>query len=116
MSTTENEGKILNPEAYEQALSNLPADACLNQLSDFYKVMGDPTRLRILMALEKTELCVSDLALVLDMTRSAISHQLRSLKAAKLVKSRKDGKTVYYSLDDEHVHSVINVALVHILE
>ena len=86
------------------------------RIEDFYKVMGDTTRLKLLMALETGEFCASDLANVSQMTRSAVSHQLKTLKSNKLVKSRKEGKTVYYSLDDEHIHSVLKVALEHILE
>lgn len=108
--------EIQDPEAFEEAKNSLPDPETIDRLSDFYKIMGDPTRLKILTALEKSELCVSDLALVLEMTRSAISHQLKALKNAKLVTSRKEGKTVYYSLDDEHIHSIIKVALTHILE
>lgn len=108
--------EIHDPKAFEQAASNIPEPRCLEHLADFYKVMGDPTRLRLLMGLQAGELCVGDLASLLDMSRSAVSHQLKSLKSAKLVKSRKDGKTVFYSLDDEHIHSVIQVALTHILE
>ena len=108
--------EIQDPEVFEEAKNSLPDPETIDRLSDFYKIMGDPTRLKILTALEKSELCVSDLALVLEMTRSAISHQLKALKNAKLVTSRKEGKTVYYSLDDEHIHSIIKVALTHILE
>ncbi|UNT95617.1 ArsR/SmtB family transcription factor [Allobaculum mucilyticum] len=108
--------EIQDQEAVEAACRSMPETAILERLADFYKVMGDPTRLRLLIALEQKELCVSDLSSLVGMSRSAISHQLRALKSAKLVKSRKDGKAVYYSLDDEHIHSVIKVALAHILE
>lgn len=108
--------EIQDPAAFEQAKSSLPDPETIAKLADFYKIMGDATRLKIMTALEKSELCVSDLALVLQMTRSAISHQLKALKNAKLVTSRKEGKTVYYALDDEHIHSIINMALTHICE
>ena len=78
--------------------------------------MGDPTRLMLLMALEAGELCASDLANVTNMSRSAVSHQLKTLRQAKLVKSRRDGKIIFYELDDEHIHSVLKVALEHIKE
>ncbi|MDO4467501.1 MAG: metalloregulator ArsR/SmtB family transcription factor [Bacillota bacterium] len=100
----------------DKAEKSMPETAHILQLADFFKVMGDGTRLRLLMALESGEFCASDLANVTNMTRSAVSHQLKSLKNSKLVKSRKEGKTVYYSLDDEHIHSVLRVALEHILE
>ncbi len=94
----------------------LPDLEKLNRLSEFYKIMGDATRLKILIALEEDEFCASDIANICGMSRSAVSHQLKSLKSAKLVKSRKEGKTVYYSLDDSHIHSVLRVAFEHILE
>ncbi|MBP3852676.1 MAG: winged helix-turn-helix transcriptional regulator [Erysipelotrichaceae bacterium] len=105
-----------NPELIELAIQEMPCDQTTDSLSQFFKVMGDVTRLKLLMALEKGELCASDLSNVVGLNRSAISHQLKALKTAKLVKSRKEGKTVYYSLDDEHIHSVLKVSLEHILE
>ncbi len=85
-------------------------------LSDFFKIMGDSTRLQLLMVLEHGELCVSDLAYLLNMSISAVSHQLKSLRNAKLVKIRRDGKNIFYSLDDEHIKSILEVSLEHILE
>ena len=85
-------------------------------LSDFFKIMGDSTRLQLLMILEHGELCVSDLAYLLNMSISAVSHQLKSLRNAKLVKIRRDGKNIFYSLDDEHIKSILEVSLEHILE
>ena len=105
-----------DPLRIEEAQKKMPDTSSIEQLADFYKVMGDTTRLKLLMALETGEFCASDLANVSQMTRSAVSHQLKTLKSNKLVKSRKEGKTVYYSLDDKHIHSVLKVALEHILE
>ena len=105
-----------NPEAVRQAVEGMPEDRLIEDLSLFYKVMGDPTRLRLLMTLARGELSVSDLCNVVNMNRSAVSHQLKELRNAKLVKTRKTGKIVYYSLDDEHVLSVLNVALEHVQE
>ena len=105
-----------DPLRIEEAQKKMPDTSSIEQLADFYKVMGDTTRLKLLMALETGEFCASDLANVSQMTRSAVSHHLKTLKSNKLVKSRKEGKTVYYSLDDEHIHSVLKVALEHILE
>ena len=85
-------------------------------LSEIFKVLSDPTRLRIVFALSKEELCVCDIAALLQMTDSAISHQLRLLKTLRLVKYRKKGKMAYYSLDDEHIEDVIRIALRHIGE
>lgn len=89
----------------------------LYDLADLFKVFGDSTRLHILCVLiDKGEICVADLAETLEMTQSAISHQLRTLKQSKLVKSRRDGKMVYYSLDDDHVRSIIETGREHIEE
>lgn len=88
----------------------------ITDLSDFFKILGDSTRLRLLLALEHGELCVSDLSYLLNMTISAVSHQLKSLRTAKLVKLRKDGKSVYYSLDDDHIKKLLNVSFEHIIE
>lgn len=85
-------------------------------LADLFKVFGDSTRLRILCVLMEQEICVADLADTLEMTQSAISHQLRTLKQSKLVKSRRDGKMVYYSLDDDHVRSIIETGREHLEE
>ena len=85
-------------------------------LSDFFKVMGDSTRLQLLLSLQQSEMCVSDLANVLDMTKSAVSHQLKALRLSKLIKSRKEGKTVYYSLDDEHIETILGMAFDHTKE
>ena len=98
------------------ALQYMPAAEQIEQLANFYKIMGDPSRLMLLMALEKGELCASDLANVAKMSRSAVSHQLKALKQAKLVKSRRQGKTIFYELDAEHNHSVLKVDLEHIKE
>lgn len=95
---------------------NFPKDETLYDLADFFKVLGDSTRVKILYALSITEMCVCDLASTLDMTGSAISHQLRVLKQTKLVKPRREGKTIYYSLDDNHIVQVFNQGLEHIRE
>ena len=94
----------------------LPDTNLLYELSDFFKVMGDGTRIQLLWALEESEMCVNDLASLLNMTKSAVSHQLKVLRIAKLVKAQKKGKNVYYSLSDEHVKTVFQMALEHICE
>ena len=86
------------------------------QLADFFKVLGDTTRMRILNILEQSEVCVCDIAVLTGMTKSAVSHQLRALRAAKLVKGRRDGKNVYYSLDDLHVNLILDMGMAHIKE
>ncbi|HOE56875.1 MAG TPA: metalloregulator ArsR/SmtB family transcription factor, partial [Bacillota bacterium] len=83
---------------------------------ELFKVFGDTTRIKILCALFESEMCVCDIAALLNMNQSAISHQLRVLKQARLVKYRKEGKVVYYSLDDEHVKQVFEVGLMHVNE
>ncbi|MBS4750009.1 metalloregulator ArsR/SmtB family transcription factor [Granulicatella sp. zg-ZJ] len=88
----------------------------LIKLSRLFKIMGDPTRLRILYTLKEQEMFVNDLATTLDMSISAISHQLKTLKDAKLVKSLKQGKFVLYSLDDHHINDILEVSLNHIQE
>ncbi len=107
-------------ETHEQALEavRLAMDEpeVTVELASFYKVFGDGTRVRILCALLISELCVCDLAELLEMTQSAISHQLRVLKQAKLVKNRRDGKTIYYSLADGHIQTIISQGMEHIKE
>lgn len=94
----------------------IPDYNTITDLSDFFKILGDSTRLQLLMALEQSELCVTDLAYLLNMTISAVSHQLKSLKTAKLVKIRKYGKSVFYSLDDDHIKKLLSVSLEHLRE
>ncbi|MBP3637918.1 MAG: helix-turn-helix transcriptional regulator [Clostridia bacterium] len=99
-----------------QVQSTLPDEDTLSRLADLFKVFGDGTRIRILYVLFEAEVCVCDLAKLLGMTQSAVSHQLRILKQARLVKSRRDGKTIFYSLADEHVRSLIQQGTEHIHE
>ena len=92
------------------------AEELMYGLADFYKVFGDATRVKILCVLLESEMCVCDLAELLGMTQSAISHQLRVLKQMKLVKNRREGKTVYYSLADRHIQAIISQGMEHIQE
>ena len=94
----------------------MPQEGLLHELADFYKVFGDATRVKILCVLLESEMCVCDLAELLGMTQSAISHQLRVLKQMKLVKNRREGKTVYYSLADGHIQTIISQGMEHIQE
>ena len=91
-------------------------DEAIYGLAELFKIFGDPTRIRILYAMLDTELCVNDIAGVLEMSQSSVSHQLRILKTSKLVKSRREGKSIFYSLDDEHVRSILNMGMEHIME
>ena len=95
---------------------NIPSDQLLYELADFFKVFGDSTRIKILCALLSSEMCVCDLSVLLGMNQSAISHQLRVLKQANLVKYRRDGKAVYYSLRDEHVNEILQQGFTHLNE
>ena len=96
----------VNQELVNKVKKKFPDDELLGDLSDFFKVIGDGTRIRILWALDVTEMCVCDIANVLNMTKSAVSHQLRALREADLVKFRKSGKEVLYSLSDNHVKEI----------
>ncbi|MGL5348169.1 MAG: ArsR/SmtB family transcription factor [Peptostreptococcaceae bacterium] len=107
-------------EIHEEIVSGvrevMPQEEMLYDLAELFKVFGDTTRIKILYALFSNEMCVCDIADLLGMTHSAISHQLRVLKQARLVKFRKEGKTVYYSLDDNHINQIFDCGLSHIQE
>ena len=107
---------IINEDKSLKVKKNLKDDELLVDMSELFKVFGDSTRVRILFALFESELCVCDLSEALDMTQSAISHQLQILRTNKLVKGRREGKQMYYSLADEHVVTIIAQGLNHILE
>lgn len=100
----------------ENVKLKMPIDDTIFEMAETFKVFGDSTRMKIISALLETELCVGDIAEIANSTPSAISHQLRVLKQAKLVKSRKDGKTVYYSLADEHIEKIYKIVKEHIEE
>ena len=94
----------------------LPDEDTLDELEELFKIFGDSTRIKILYALHIKEMCVMDISLALGMSQSAISHQLRVLRQTRLIRSRRDGKNIYYSLADEHVHTIISMGLEHIEE
>ncbi len=102
--------------AIAQVAQELPEDEVLYDLAELFKLFGDSTRIKILYALFESELCVCDIAQLLGLTQSAISHQLRILKGGKLVKFRREGKTVFYSLADDHVRSIIDQGMEHVEE
>ena len=106
MENRRSDCEAINIDIVNSVKPNMPEINLMYELSDFFKVMGDSTRIQLLWALEQSEMCVGDLAVLLDMTKSAVSHQLKVLKTAKLVKSNKIGKNVYYALDDHHVKSI----------
>lgn len=107
-------------EIHEELLKivdeTIPDETELDSLAELFKVFGDPTRIRILFVLFETEVCVCDLARALNMTQSAVSHQLRILKQSRLVKNRREGKSMFYSLADDHVRTMIAQGREHILE
>lgn len=107
--------EAIHENVIQKVKTKMPSDDNLLKLSDLYKAMGDLTRIRIISALVESEMCVCDLAALLEMTQSAISHQLRVLRQAHLVNYRKEGKVVYYSLDDEHIKMLYDQGLVHVL-
>ena len=108
--------RVVHLDRVEKARREVISAHELDRLSLTYKVLGDPNRLKIDMALRNVEMCVCDLAAFTGLTDSAVSHQLRRLKDLALVKSRREGQIIYYSLDDEHVTQLLNVGLEHIKE
>lgn len=103
-------------EIVQKVNDSMPDDEILYDLAELFKIFGDSTRIKILYVLFEAEMCVCDIAQLLNMTQSAISHQLRALKQSKLVKFRREGKTVFYSLADGHVRTIINQGMEHIAE
>ena len=108
--------QLIHETAVESVRRSLPPDELLYDLAELFKIFGDSTRVKILYALLDTELCVCDIASLMDVTQSAVSHQLRVLKASKLVKFRREGKIVYYSLADDHVTRILSQGMEHIEE
>lgn len=107
---------VIHQDLIDRAEEHMPPEETLYDLAELFKIFGDSTRVRILYALFESEMCVCDLAALLCMTQSAISHQLRILKQARLVKFRKVGKVVYYSLSDDHVKTIFDQGLAHVTE
>ncbi len=106
----------VHEEIVEKVNAQMPVEDDLDDLADFFKVFGDTTRIKILYVLLCSEMCVCDIAQILGMTQSAISHQLRTLKQMDLVKSRRDGKTIFYSLADDHIVTILSQGMNHIQE
>ena len=107
---------VIHAENVKKVVSLMPDDSIIYDLAELFKVFADSTRMKIIYALMEEELCVCDIANIVKTTQSAISHQLRILKQAKLVKFRKEGKVVYYSLDDEHISQIVKKGREHIEE
>lgn len=110
------ECNIIHEEVIAAVRKHMPDEEVLLDLADLFKMFGDSTRIKIISALLHSEMCVCDIAALLGMTKSAISHQLRSLRQTKLVKFRREGKVVYYSLDDDHVNTIFDQGLLHVCE
>jgi ArsR family transcriptional regulator, lead/cadmium/zinc/bismuth-responsive transcriptional repressor len=108
--------RVLHPDRIEEARKAASSEKEAARLASIYKTLGDPTRLRMIMALLNGEMCVCDLAAFLGLTESAVSHQLRLLREQALVKKRRDGQVLYYSLDDDHVVGLLRVGLEHVRE
>lgn len=105
-----------NEQILDKIKHEIPDSLLTNELADMFKVFGDNTRIRILWALFDKELCVQDISDKLNMSQSAISHQLKTLKQARLIKSRREGKNIFYSIDDDHVKKIIEQMVIHVEE
>lgn len=105
---------VIHQEVVDDTIKNMPEEDTFNKLAEFFKILGDTTRVKILFALDHNEMCVCDIANVLEMSKSSISHQLGTLRRSGIVKCRKVGKEVFYALDDEHVKQVFEIGVEHI--
>jgi len=116
MEQETNEYLRAHSEEVDKVIEKMPDEELLYDLAELYKIFGDSTRIKILYVLFESEMCVYDIAQLLNMSMSAISHQLRILKQARLVKFRRDGKTIFYSLSDDHVSTILGQGMEHICE
>lgn len=115
-SETCSDVDVIHADIVDKVKQDFPSNQLINTLSDFFKIFGDTTRVKIMCALDKSEMCVGDISVLLDMTVSAVSHQLKILREASLVKTKRQGKIVFYSLADEHVQRIIECGIEHIIE
>lgn len=116
MNNLECECNIIHKEKVDKTTNQMLKEETFDKLSEFFKILGDKTRMKILFCIDQNEMCVCDIADALGMTKSAISHQLATLKNLGIVKNRKEGKEVFYTLYDEHVREVFEVGIEHISE
>ncbi len=116
MEKEQNDMCLVHTDVVKKVMDEMPPEETLYDLAEFFKIFGDTTRIRILYALLEEELCVGDLAQLLGLSQTACSHQLRVLKNNKLVRFRREGKIVYYSLSDDHVRSIIEKGMEHVEE
>ena len=106
----------IHAEVVSYVQSIIPESGRLNELADLFKLFGDGTRIGILWALSESEMCVCDICALLQMKQPAVSHQLKNLKQARIVKNRRDGKVIYYSLNDDHIRKLLNLGMEHVRE
>ncbi len=106
----------IHQEIVQNVQERLPDTPALQELAELFKLFSDTTRVRILWALSEAEMCVCDICALLQMKQPAVSHQLRNLKQARIVKNRREGKVIFYSIDDEHIRQLLNLAMEHIIE
>lgn len=116
LQTADKDSQTEREEIINRVLEQQPDDEILYDLAELFKVFGDSTRIKILYSMFEHELCVNDIAGLLNLSQSSVSHQLRILKTSKLVKFRREGKSIYYSLDDEHVRAIISMGMEHVEE
>ena len=114
IETCQTEG--IHHDTIRAVQKTMPRTVELYELADFFKLFGDSTRIRILWALSESEMCVCDICALLKMKQPAVSHQLKNLKLSRVVKARRDGKVIYYSLDDHHIRKVLNLGMEHVRE
>ena len=114
MSINNCDCQAIHREIIDKVSAQMPGDNALEHLAQLYKMFGDHTRIKILSALEISQMCVCDISVLLNMTKSAVSHQLRLLRQARLIKGQKQGKSVFYSLDDDHVSAILKQGMSHI--
>lgn len=105
---------IIHKDIVDKTIKKMPEEELIYKLAEFFKILGDTTRMKILYALDQNEMCVCDIANVLNMTKSSVSHQLGTLRRSGIVKCRKVGKEVFYMLDDDHVKKVVEIGIEHI--
>lgn len=116
LENTDRDFLAAREDVVKKVLEQQPDDEILYDLAELFKVFGDSTRIKILYSLFETELCVYDIARLLNLSQSSVSHQLRILKTSKLVKFRREGKSIFYSLDDDHVREIISMGMEHVEE
>ncbi|MCC8075349.1 MAG: metalloregulator ArsR/SmtB family transcription factor [Clostridiales bacterium] len=110
------DNSVIHEDSVALVKAQMPDEGPVYEVAELFKVLGDSTRTRIICALTISELCVCDLSCILNMSQSAVSHQLRILKQGRIVKNRRAGKVVYYSLDDEHIKSLFSIGFDHVME